>query len=235
MGEDVLRVVTADSGAAILNEHFKPLLIVAATAVLVKPPYRKASLCLSEPIFRKVEDGSFLIVHELELCQRLLKEVEADVVHLDMSLGGLSLEELSVVQLSRMRVSSKGRRRVLKILPKLRKIASDIRRVYGLDVLAIGKESIPVRVAELTCGAYAVLYCAEKAVKEESSVRLGLPTKCYARVFGGGVTVHSLLPAEHDIVGYVKDREGFLERVEFLEMLNPCARGFRVLEFIPKI
>jgi len=235
MGEDVLRVVTADSGAAVLNEHFKPLLIVAATAVLVKPPYRKASLCLSEPIFRKVEDGSFLIVHELELCQDLLKGVEADVVHLDMSLGSLSLEELSVVQLSRMRVSSKARRRVLKILPKLRKIASDIRRVYGLDVLAIGKESIPVRVAELTCGAYAVLYSAEKAVKEKSRVRLGLPTKCYARVFGDSVTVHSLLPAEHDIVGYVKDEEGFLERVEFLEMLNPCARGFRVLEFIPKV
>lgn len=233
MGENVLRVVTADSGAAILNGHFKPLLIVAATAVLVKPPYRKASLCLSEPIFKKVEDGSLLIVHELELCQDLLKDVEADVVHLDMSLGGLSLEELSVVQLSRMRVSSKARRRVLKILPKLRKIASDIRRVYGLDVLAIGKESIPVRVAELTCGAYAVLYSAEKAVEEESRVRLGLPTKCYARVFDGGVTVHSLLPAEHDIVGYVKDEDGFLERVDFLEMLNPCARGFRVLEFIP--
>ena len=234
MGEDVLRVVTADSGAAILDERFEPLLIVAVTAVLVKPPYRKASLCLSEPIFRKVEDGSFLIVHELELCQRLLKDVEADVVHLDMSLGGLSLEELSVVQLSRMRVSSRARRRVLKILPKLRKIASDVRRVYGLDVLAIGKESIPVRVAELTCGAYAVLYCAEKALKEKSRVRVGLPTKCYARVFDGGVTVHSLLPAEHDIVGYVNDEEGFLERVEFLEMLNPCARGFRVLEFIPK-
>lgn len=235
MGEDVLRVVTADSGAAVLNEHFKPLLIVAATAVLVKPPYRKASLCLSEPIFRKVEDGSFLIVHELELCQRLLKDVEADVVHLDMSLGSLSLEELSVVQLSRMRVSSKARRRVLKILPKLRKIASDIRRVYGLDVLAIGKESIPVRVAELTCGAYAVLYSAEKAVKEESRVRLGLPTKCYARVSGDSVTVHSLLPAEHDIVGHVKDEKGYLERVELSEMLNPCARGFRVLEFIPKV
>lgn len=227
-------MVTADSGAAILNEHFEPLLIVAATAVLVKPPYRKASVCLSEPIFKKMEDGSFLVVHELELCQDLLKDVEADVVHLDMSLGGLSLEELSVVQLSRMRVSSKARRRVLKILPKLRKLASDIRRVYGLDVLAIGKESIPVRVAELACGAYAVLYSAEKAVKEESRVRLGLPTKCYARFFDGGVTVHSLLPAEHDVVGCVRDENGFLERVEFSEMLNPCARGFRVLEFIPK-
>jgi len=64
---------------------------------------------------------------------------------------------------------------------------------------------------------------------------LGLPTKCYARVFGDGVTVHSLLPAEHDIVGYVKDEEGFLERVEFSESLNPCARGFRVLEFIPEV
>ena len=235
MGEDVLRVVTADSGAAILDERFEPLLIVAVTAVLVKPPYRKASLCLSEPIFRKVEDGSFLIVHELELCQRLLKDIKADVVHLDMSLGGLSLEELSVVQLGRMRVSSKARRRVLKILPKLRRMGSDIKRVYGLEVLAIGKESIPVRIAELTCGAYAVLYCAKRSIGDKNRVRLGLPVKCYVRISEGRVVVHSLLPAEHDIVGCAVDEDGVLKSVEFSEMLNPCARGFRVLEVFPKV
>ena len=227
-------MVTADSGTAILNEDFTPSLIVAASAVLTEPPYRKASCCLSKPIFAKVEDNALLIVHELELCRDLLKEVEADVVHLDMSLGGLSSEELSVVQLGRMRVSSKARRRVLKILPKLRRMGSDIKRVYGLEVLAIGKESIPVRIAELTCGAYAVLYCAKRSIGDKNRVRLGLPVKCYVRISEGRVVVHSLLPAEHDIVGYVKDEEGFFERVEFLEMLNPCARGFRVLEFIPK-
>ncbi|MFQ5758648.1 MAG: DUF4152 family protein, partial [Candidatus Bathyarchaeia archaeon] len=201
MGEDALRVVAADSGAAVLDDYFKPLLVVAATAVLVDSPYRRASFCLAEPIFSNVEEGPLLVIHELELCQNLLKEVKADVVHLDMSLGGLSLGELSAIQLSRMRISGKGRRQVLRILPRIRKIASDIRRVYDVEVLAIGKDSIPVRIAELTAGAHAVLYSAERAVKEAKRLRLGLPVKCQLSTFGGGVELHSLEPAEHDVVG----------------------------------
>jgi len=161
LGEDALRVVAADSGAAVLDDYFKPLLVVAATAVLVDPPYRRARFCLAEPIFSKVEEGPLLVIHELELCR---------------------------IQLSRMRISGRARRQVLKILPKIRKIASDIRRVHDIEVLALGKNSIPVRIAELTSGAYAVLYSAERAVKEA-----------------------------------------------FSEMLNPRARGFRVLEINPTV
>ena len=235
MGEDALRVVAADSGAAVLDDCFKPLLVVAATAVLVEPPYRRASFCLAEPIFSKVEEGPLLVIHELELCQRLLKEVKADVVHLDMSLGGLSLEELSAVQLSRMRVSGRARRQVLRVLPRLRKLASDIRRVHDIEVLAIGKDSIPVRIAELTSGAHAVLYSAERAVKEAKKMRLGLPTKCQLNTFSGGVELHSLEPAEHDIVGRARDENKVMKKVMFSEMLNPRARGFRVLEITPKV
>lgn len=235
MGEDALRVVAADSGAAVLDDYFKPLLVVAATAVLVDSPYRRASFCLAEPIFSNVEEGPLLVIHELELCQNLLKEVKADVVHLDMSLGGLSLGELSAIQLSRMRISGKGRRQVLRILPRIRKIASDIRRVYDVEVLAIGKDSIPVRIAELTAGAYAVLYSAERAVKEAKRLRLGLPVKCQLSTFGGGVELHSLEPAEHDVVGRAMDENKAMEKVLFSEMLNPRARGFRALEITPKV
>ena len=178
-GEDALKVVAADSGAAILNDRFEPLSVVAAVAVLAEPPYREASFYLAEPIFASVEKGYFLVVHELELCQKLLKESKADVVHLDMSLGGISLEELSVVGISKLRVSNKARGQVLKILPKIRKIATDIKRVYGIEVLALGKESIPVRIAELTSGAHAILYSAEKAVKENTKLRLGVFFNCF--------------------------------------------------------
>lgn len=235
MGEDALRVVAADSGAAVLDDYFKPLLVVAATAVLVDPPYRRASFCLAEPIFSKVEEGPLLVIHELELCRNLLKEIEADVVHLDMSLGGLSLEELSGVQLSRMRISGRARRQVLKILPKIRKIASDIRRVHDIEVLALGKNSIPVRIAELTSGAYAVLYSAERAVKEARKLKLGLPAKCQLNTFSGGVELHSLEPAEHDVAGCARDENDVMENVVFSEMLNPRARGFRVLEINPTV
>lgn len=235
MGEDALRVVAADSGAAVLDDYFKPLLVVAATAVLVDPPYRRASFCIAEPIFSKVEEGPLLVIHELELCRNLLKEMEADVVHLDMSLGGLSLEELSAVQLSRMRISGRARRQVLKILPKIRKIASDIRRVHDIEVLALGKNSIPVRIAELTSGAYAVLYSAERAVKEARKLKLGLPAKCQLNTFSGGVELHSLEPAEHDVAGCARDENDVMEKVLFSEMLNPRARGFRALEINPKV
>jgi len=229
-----LRVVAADSGAAILNDRFEPLQVVAAVAVLAEPPYKEASLCLAEPIFANVEKGYLLVVHELELCQKLLKGAKADVVHLDMSLGGISLEELSVVEISKLRVSSKAREQVLKILPKIRKIAADIKRVYGIDVLALGKESIPVRIAELTSGAHAIVYSMEKAVKENTKLRLGLPVKCQPKFFDDTVTLQSLIPAEQDVVGYAKDDEGILGKVQTSEMLNPSARGFRLLEITPK-
>jgi len=229
-----LRVVAADSGAAVLNESFEPLQVVAACAVLAEPPYHEAESYLAEPIFTNVEDGHTLVIHELELCLDLLKNVKADVVHLDMSLGNISVEELSAVSLSQMRISGKARSHLLKILPKLRKLALEIKRVHNIDVLAIGKESIPVRIAELTSGAHAILYVAEKAVKEGKVLRLGLPAKCRTQTVEDGVTLESLMPAEHDVRGHAKDENKILEKVQIAEMPNPCARGFRALEITPK-
>jgi len=229
-----LKVIAADSGAAVLDKHFAPLQVVAASAVLVEPPYTNVSSCLAEPIFASVEDGHTLVIHELELCIDLLKTVKADVVHLDMSLGSLSVEEISAVSLSQMRISGRARGHLLRILPKIRKLALDVKRVHNIEVLAIGKESIPVRIAELTSGAYAVLYCAEKAVKEGKVLHLGLPAKCRTKIMEDGITLESLMPAEHDVVGYATDENKILERVQFSEMPNPCVRGFRFLEISPK-
>jgi len=229
-----LQVVAADSGAAVLNERFEPLQVVAVCAVLVEPPYQRAASCLAEPIFTSVEDGHTLVIHELELCIELLKTTKADVVHLDMSLGSVSVEELSAVSLSQMRISGKARGHLLKILPKIRKLALEVKRVHNIEVLAIGKESIPVRIAELTSGAHAVLYSAEKAVKERKVLRLGLPAKCRTKIVEDGVVLESLMSAEHDVTGYAKDETKVLEKVQLSEMPNPCARGFRLLEINPK-
>ena len=81
-----MRIVAADSGAAILNEKFEPVSVVDAVAILTEPPYKRASSVIAEPIFAEADNGYQLIVHELELCQQLLKNVKADAVHLDMSL-----------------------------------------------------------------------------------------------------------------------------------------------------
>jgi len=225
-----LKVVAADSGAALLNAKFEPLQIIATATVLVEPPYREASQFLAEPAFAPVEDGHALIARELELCQKLLEKAKADVVHLDISFGGILVEEISPIQLR-----GKARKRVLKILPRLRKLATGIKRVYGIEVLAIGKESIPVRIAELTTGAHAVLYACRSAAEEKKEHVLGLPSKCSALFTNGRVSLHSLVPAEHDIVGYALDKERLVERTRVVEMLNPRARGFRVLRIAPRL
>ncbi|MCD6240496.1 DUF4152 family protein [Candidatus Bathyarchaeota archaeon] len=228
-----MKIIAADSAAAILAENFQPLQIVACAAVMVEPPYRTASECIAEPIFADIENGHELVIHELQLCYKLLKREKANVVHLDISLGGVKIEELSAANLSSM-VHGRARSHILKILPKIRKISDDIRRTYKIDVLAIGKESIPVRIAELTAGAYAIIFTAKKCLDEKKEFVLGLPAKCQPRKGENGIYMHSLIPAEHDIVGFAEDKEKIMEKVMFQEILNPCARGFRAVKMRSK-
>ena len=229
-----LRVVSADSAAAILDAQFTPVSLVASASVLVNPPYREPCTRLAESIFKEVTNGYEVIVQEALLCRDLLDRVKADVVHLDVSLGAVSVQELSPVELSNMKISTRARQHILKLLPRLRKIAGDIKRAHGLEVLAIGKESVPVRIAELTAGAEAVLFACAKAVQEKKSVLLGLPSTCQPRMAGNRVYLFSLLPAEHDVRGYAEDTVDILNKVKIAETLNPCARGFRALKIKPR-
>jgi hypothetical protein len=225
-----LNVIAADSAAAILDDKFNPIYVVASVAVLVKPPYREPAMRFSDPIFREVETGFEVIVHEAELCQKMLNQVKADVVHLDMTLGGVSIEALSPVELSNLRASRTGRANILKILPRLRRVAGEIKRLYDIDMLAIGKESVPVRIAELTAGSEAILFAAEKVVAEDKPVLLGLPMMCQPTFTEDSVYLHSLIGGEHDLRGFVVDVEGILGKVKLAETFNPCARGFRALK-----
>ena len=209
-----MKIISADSAAAILDEQFKPLLHVASVSVLVEAPFREPSFRLAEPIFREVDDSFEVIVHEAELCRNLLDMMKADVVHLDMSLGGVSIEELSPVELTNLRTSRTGRQNILKILPRLRNIAGEIKRLHGIDLLAIGKESVPVRIAELTAGAEAVLFAAQRAVDEHKDVLLGLPLMCQPRFLGNRVYLHSLIANEHDVRGFSVDTLGVLTKVK---------------------
>jgi hypothetical protein len=229
-----LKVIAADSSAAILNDKFQVLSIVATASVLVSPPYREASAFLAEPIFVRAEDGHEVIVHEAELCRDLIAKTKADIVHLDMSLGAVSLEQLSPIQFSNMQISARAKHHLLKVLPRLRKIANEITQKYGVEVLAIGKESIPVRIAELTSGAHAILYACAKAFKEKQTTMLGLPSRCQPRLTEKGVYLYSLMPAEHDVRGHAEDKEEILKNVNIAELLNPSARGFRALKISPK-
>ncbi len=217
-----------------MNDKFEPLSIVATASVLVVPPYREPSTCLAEPIFVNATSGHDVVIHEAELCRELMGKVEADVVHLDMSLGSTPLEQLSPIQFTNLRISPRAKQHLLKTLPRVRKIANEITQKYGADVLAIGKESIPVRVAELTAGAHAIVYASQKAVDENKTMLLGLPSRCQPRLIEGAVYLYSLMAAEHDVRGFAEDTEGVLDKINIIEMLNPVARGFRTLRIAPR-
>ena len=230
-----MKIIAADSSAATLNDKFEPVLLVAAASVLVDSPYREPSEVLAEPIFVDAEKGHEVIVHEAELCRDLLGKAKADLVHLDMSLGAVSLEQLSPIEFTNMRISNRARRHLLRILPRLRKISGEIMQKYGVEVLAIGKESIPVRIAELTAGAHAILYTCEKAVNEDKTLLLGLPSKCQPRKAEKRIYLYSLIGSEHDIRGCAQDTNDILKKANITEMLNPSARGFRTLKITPKV
>ncbi len=229
-----MRIISADSSAAILNEKFEAQSIVAASSVLVSPPYREADEILAEPIFVDMEKSQEVILHEAELCRDLIARVGADVVYLDMSLNSISLEQLSPIEFSSMRISNKARRNLLKVLPRLRKIAGEIKQKHAVEVLAIGKESIPVRIAELTSGAHAILYACKNALDSNERVLLGLPSKCQARRSEEGIHLCSLITSEFDVGGYAEDRGEVLKKINMVEMLNPSARGFRILKITPR-
>ncbi len=230
-----LRIISADSAAAILDEQFNAVTHVALVSVLVEPPYREPASRLAEPIFRPVEQGFDLVLHEAELCQNLLEKIKADVIHLDISLGGVSIEELSPVELLNLRASRFGRQNILKILPRLRKVANEIKRLYGIDMLAIGKESVPVRIAELTAGAEAILFACQEVANEKKTLILGLPLKCQPTVLNNKVYLRSLIEGEHDVRGFGMDTKDVLTKVKLTETLNPVARGYRAIKIKPKI
>ncbi len=230
---ETVKIVSADSGAAILNEQYQPVLLVASVAVLVKPPYREPTARVVEPLFWAVEAGFEVIVHEAQLCLRLLEQAKADIVHLDMTLGGIPIEGLSPVELSNIHTSRTGRQHILKILPRLRRVAGEIKRLYGVDVLAIGKESVPVRIAELTVAAEAVLFAAKRVLETQQSSLLGLPRLCQVTVLDEHVGVASLIEGEHDVHSFALDSDKVLTKVKLSETLNPVARGFRALNISP--
>ncbi|RLI13682.1 hypothetical protein DRO33_00830 [Candidatus Bathyarchaeota archaeon] len=230
-----LRIIAADSGGAILDERFEPRCVLCTVAVLVEAPYKAPSAVLAEPMFWPIEDSYSVLLKELELARKLLEEHGADVIHFDLSFRGARLNELNAVELSKYtaRVPDEVKPKLTKVLHRLKFAASEIWARMGVSVVCLGKESVPVRIAELCCAAHSLLFSARKVVEEGRELLVGLPVKCVVEVSGDLITARSLIPAEHDLLGIARDEEGLLRRVRITEMLNPVARGFRALLLRP--
>lgn len=229
-----LRIVSADSGAAILDEKLNPVEVVSCVSVLVEPPYRFASTIAARPLF--VPAGTHrLVVTELEMCRGLLATSHADLIHMDMSLGGVNLLDLTMFELQEMRISPKAKENIRSILPELRKLASEIQSKYGVNVLAVGKESVVVRIAELGVAASSLIYAAERCLRDDRTVLLGLPSRCTVTIVENGSWASSLIPHEYDTYGYMEDPDGILSKVSLDAFNNPHVRGFKVLRISRKV
>jgi hypothetical protein len=71
-------------------------------------------------------------------------------------------------------------------------------------------------------------------LEDKAELLLGLPSRCQPIIADGRVYLQSLMAAEHDVRGYAEDADGVLGKVNMVETLNPCARGFRALRIKPK-
>lgn len=154
-----------------------------------------------------------LVVRELRMCRKLLQSVTVDAVHIDMTLGAISLSKLTFSDIREMSISSRARQNIQKVLPELRKLATQIEQTHKVEVLAVGKESLPVRIAELTAAAYSVIYASAEALKHRNTVLLGLPVLCTMTIGQGQVTTRSLQPGIHDVTGFAVDYDGVTQKI----------------------
>ncbi len=221
-----MKVATVDSACSILNENLMPTNILSMVGIVVDHPYEKPSQVRARGEEYMVSDPN-LLVNELKLCREMLAVERADYVHLDLSLGGIDLLDLTEADLLfRIPISYSGREVLRLILPDLKKIARAIDEEYHIPVLAIGKRSGPVRLAELYAAAYGVARAMQKAKESGKTVYVGLPVATMATLNGDKVSVRSLIPIEENLSAEATVVNG----VNVEGFLNPIIRRFQALK-----
>lgn len=220
------KIVGADSGCAELNSELTPINIIASTAVYVEYPYRMPLdiLCNIEPFNA---ESSEYIFRELDIARKLAEKWKPDQIHIDISLGGIGLEDLTEEYLESTRISKRGREHLIPLLKDIRETAKLIEKETGAKIIFIGKESRIVRLAELSTVICAVKYALTK-VSRGKEVLIGLPKRCSMEISGKFIIVRSHFHDEGDMIVYQKMR--IPENLRIIEFPNPNANGFIVLK-----
>ncbi|WP_456321452.1 DUF4152 family protein [Palaeococcus sp. (in: euryarchaeotes)] len=224
-----MRIVSADTGGALLDGEYEPIGLIATAAVLVEKPFRTASLSIvkySNP-FDYDTSGRDAIKDETLLALKLAKKVKPDVIHLDSSLGGIPVRHLDDVTIDALRISDRGKAVWHDIGKELRPIVKRFWENTGIDVLAVGKSSVAVRVAEIYAGLYSTKWGIEYALKE-GAARIGLPKYMKVELKRGILRGESLDPREGGLYGEIFPE---VEEPVSIEVYpNPVARTFMVVE-----
>jgi hypothetical protein len=221
-----MKIATVDSACSILNDNLMPMNVISMAGLMLDYPYEKPSQIQNRGEVYPLSDTN-LLIKELKLCQEMLEVEKADCIHLDLTLGALNLLEIKEEDiLFKIPMSYNGREILKVILPELQKIAREIEEKHHIPVLAIGKQSGPVRLAELYAAAYGISKAMEKVKESKQTVYVGLPIGSSASVEDGKVKVVSQEPMEKNLWAEAPRIDG----VHLETFLNPIVRKFQAIK-----
>ncbi len=223
------RIVAADTGGALLDDEYNPIGLVATAAVLVERPYLTARI--SRVLYPEPEgydmSGRQAIVAEVKLADELARETKPDVIHIDSTIGGIELRKLDGPTIDALRISDRGKEVLKDVSEEVRRIATKLWEETGIEMVAIGKPSVPVRIAEIYSGIYTVIWALRRAEKN-NAVRVGLPKFMKVEIERNKVRGISLDPREGGLYGEVKAE--LPSGMEWELYPNPTLKGFMVFE-----
>ncbi len=223
-----MRIVAADTGGALLDEGYNPVGLIATAAVLVEKPYRTATLSLVkyENPFEYDMSGRQAVREEAFLAVKLARKVRADVIHLDSTLGGIEVRKLDDVTIDALLISERGKAVWHELRKDLQPLAKKLWEDTGVEILAVGKSSVAVRIAEIFSGIYATKWAIDYARENERAV-IGLPRYMKVELRPGKIYGESLDPREGGLYGEIEaDTAG----IGWELYPNPLVRRYMVLE-----
>ena len=223
-----MRIVSADTGGALLDENYEPVGLIATAAVLVEKPYRTATLSrvrYADP-FNYDMSGRQAIRDEALLAVELAREVKPDVVHLDSTIGGIELRKLDEPTIDALTITDRGKEVWKDLAKELQPLAKRFWEETGIEIIAIGKWSVPVRIAEIYSGIYTAKWAIDYA-RENGKVMVGLPRYMRVEIMPGRIYGESLDPREGGLFGEIKAET---DGIGWELYPNPLVRRYMVLE-----
>ncbi|BAD85835.1 hypothetical protein, conserved [Thermococcus kodakarensis KOD1] len=223
-----MRIVAADTGGALLDDAYNPLGLIATVAVLVEKPYRTASLSrvkYADP-FNYDMSGRQAIRDEAYLAVELAREVKPDVVHLDSTIGGIEVRKLDEPTIEALGITDRGKEVWKDLSRDLQPLAKKLWEETGIEIIAIGKWSVPVRIAEIYSGIYTAKWAIEYA-RKNGKVLVGLPRYMRVDIKPGEIYGESLDPREGGLFGKIETNT---DGINWELYPNPLVRRYMVLE-----
>jgi len=223
-----MRIVSADTGGALLTEDYEPVGLIATAAVLVEKPYKTATLSrvrYADP-FNYDMSGRQAIRDEALLAVELAREVKPDVIHLDSTIGGIEVRKLDEPTIEALSITDRGKEVWKDLAKDLQPLAKKFWEETGIEIIAIGKWSVPVRIAEIYSGIYTARWAIDYA-REHGKVVVGLPRYMKVEIRPGKIYGESLDPREGGLSGEIKAET---EGIGWELYPNPLVRRYMVLE-----